>query len=159
MTTIHPKLIETVAKAVCCPDGCELPEFHCTALAAESSDPFTAVIEALRPLMERIAAYGSRLAPASLTVAHHLAADPKVKPSSVESPKPQSLREKLLACGSLLEVRQVIEDQLPEGGPPPVWELEPGQCLAMDDDGDIVLSNLWAFDSGTILGRWPARKP
>ena len=68
MTTIHPQLLKAVANAI-------RENYH---LFAEGKAP--AVIEALRPLMERVAAHGSRLEPASMTVARHLAADPEVKP-------------------------------------------------------------------------------
>ena len=85
----------------------------------------------------------------------------------VEPTNPQSLREKWIKrlpsrMGQVMSAKlawSMFNDIAPEGGPPSAWELKPGQCLAMDDNGDIVLSNLSAFDSGTILKRWPARKP
>ena len=121
-------------------------------------------------LVEALEAVGRQFRSHSLdTLASHIA---RRLPPPVEPPKPQSLREKWLRVigefsrGSIerdayiaVELRRMLDNLAPEGGPPTAWELKPGQCLAMDDDGDIVLSNLAAFDSGTILKRWPARKP
>lgn len=80
---------------------------------------------------------------------------------AVEEPTSQSLREKLLACCSLLEVRQVIEDELPEGGPPSAQELKPGEAIVRDWESEEILliePSAGYFDV-KITHRWPARKP
>ena len=68
--TIHPKLIEMVARVIL-----ETQDANASVRTAA-----VFVIEALRPLMERIANDCDLTEPASLTVARHLAADPEVKP-------------------------------------------------------------------------------
>ena len=66
--TIHPKLIEAVAKVIW-----ETRNYSTNGKAV-------AVIEFLIPLMEQIADDEEYQEPASLVVARHLAADPEVKP-------------------------------------------------------------------------------
>ena len=176
MTTIHPKLIEMMAGVIL--ETCY----------ESLDDRAIAVIEALHPLMERIAADGSRLEPTSLTVARHLAADQEtkadarpsswpLKPLPVEPPKPQSLREKWIqwieeywAYNDVARKKsyEMLDDLVPEGGPPSAW-LQSACCWLL---WQAEKPTTWECEAckrrivGESFGRpecdlfrWPARKP
>lgn len=81
-------------------------------------------------------------------------------PAPASPPMPQSLREEWLLriemqpwLGACVEMRAMLDDLAPEGGPP---IPQPGQVLTCHPDGSFSL--VLIGDCGPMF-TWPARKP